>query len=142
MEEYTFAQFVKDNAILSGVFVALIAILIYTEFQMRTRKFSDVKPVDAVKLMNHKNAVVLDIRSEKEYKDGHIINAIHVPPEKIDTEIKKLGKNKDKPVITYCRSGNTSQQACKALEKQGFTSIHNLRGGLAAWERDGLPLNK
>ena len=142
MQEYTLGQFISENAIMCGVFAALIVILVVTEIQMRTRRFSDVKPADAVKLMNHSNAVVLDVRSVKDYQAGHIINAINVPLEQLANEIKKLGKNKEKPIITYCRSGNTSQRACKELEKEGFTAIHNLRGGIAAWERDGLPLSK
>lgn len=142
MEEYTLTQFIKDNTITVGIFAALVVILIYTEIQLRLRRFSDVKPVEAVRLMNKGNAVVLDVRSTQEYDKAHIINAVSAPMDKLESEIKKLSKNKEKPIITYCNTGQTSQRACKELEKNGFTAIHNLRGGITAWQRDGLPLNK
>jgi len=140
MPELSFSAFLQDHIFLSGTFVALAILLIYTEIQIRGRRFSEVKPAEAISLINHENAVVVDVRSEKEFAAGHIVNAVHVPLEKLEQDTKKLAKYKDKPLITYCRTGQTSQKACKKLESEGFTLIHNLRGGLMAWERENLPL--
>jgi len=142
MPELTFAQFLQDNMLSSGIFVAIAALLVYTEIQIRSRRFNEVKPNEAISLINHSHAIVVDVRSDAEYENGHIINAMNIPLDKLEQSTKKLSKYKEKPIIAYCRTGNTSQKACKALEKEGFSSIHNLKGGIAAWERDNLPTNK
>lgn len=142
MQELTISEFITNHSFLVGTFAALVTLLIYTEFQIRTRRFSEVKPSEAVALINRENAVIVDVRSQKEFEEGHIVNAINIPLEGFERDSTKLSKHKDKHVITYCRSGNTSQRACKQLEKEGFTTIHNLKGGVLAWERDNLPLTK
>lgn len=141
MYELTLSQFLQDHMVLSGLFVALAVLLVYTEIQIRTRRFNEVKPSEAVSLINHKNAVVVDVRSNDDFNKGHIINAINIPLERLEQDSKKLAKYKEKPVIIYCRTGQTSQKACKHLEKENFNFIHNLRGGLMTWERDNLPLS-
>lgn len=142
MEPLTLYEFIAKNAIIVGIFIAMIILFLYSEIQNRGRRFADVRPTEAVNLINRENAVVVDVRSQKEFAEGHILNAINVPIENFATEAKKLAKYKEKHVITYCRSGMSSQRACKELEKEGFTHIHNLRGGIVAWERDNLPLDR
>jgi rhodanese-related sulfurtransferase len=51
-----------------------------------------------------------------------------------------LRKYKEKPVIVYCESGSTGASAARVLSGQGFKQAYNLRGGLAAWRADNLPL--
>ena len=140
MPELSFSDFLREHMFMSGTFVALAVLLIYTEIQIRKRRFNVVRPTEAIQLINHKNAVIIDVRSNEEYANGHIINAIHMPLDQINQDSKKINKYKSKPIIAYCRTGNTSQRACKLLEQAGFESIHNLQGGIMAWERDNLPI--
>ncbi len=137
-----FSEFIANNPILSGLFAALIVMLIISEYQRYTRRFNEVSPLEAVNLINNQKAIVVDVRSEKDYQSGHLTNAINIPFQSIASDKKKLEKYKKKPLIIYCRSGNFSTQACKTLEKNGFETVHNLRGGVMAWERDNLFLVK
>lgn len=141
MQELTFTQFLQNHMFLTSLFVGLSVLLIYTEIQIRNRRYNEVKPSEAINLINHQNAVVIDVRSDKEFEQGHIINALNIPLDKLEQSSKKLSKYKDKAIIIYCRTGQTSQRACKQLEKDNFSKIHNLRGGLLSWERDSLPLS-
>jgi len=95
---------------------------------------------EAVHLINHKNALVVDVRTEKEYKEGHVMNALHVPLGMLDDRIQELQAYKNEAVVMVCRSGARSAQAATKLKRQGFTDVHNIGGGMLAWERVKLPI--
>lgn len=101
-----------------------------------------VGPQEAVMLFNHEDALVLDVREQSEWADGHIAKAKHIPLGKLKDKLSELEKFKDKPIIAVCRSGNRSAHACGLLKKAGFEKLHNLAGGMQAWESAGLPREK
>lgn len=106
------------------------------------RRFSGIKqigPQEAVLLMNHEDALVLDVREQSEFIDGHIAKARHIPLGGLAKRLDELEKYKDKPIIAVCRSGSRSGMACRTLRKAGFERLHNLDGGMIAWDRAGLP---
>ncbi len=79
------------------------------------------KPVD-FKALRAKGAVILDVRTPAEYKQGHIQGSINVP---LDTLSRKLGKlKKDKVIITCCASGMRSASAKSILQNKGFTAYN------------------
>ncbi len=94
---------------------------------------------EAVQLINHKNALVVDVRTEKEYQEGHVMNALHIPLGMLDDRIQELRAYKNDVVVMICRSGARSAQAATKLKKQGFANVHNVGGGMLAWERVKLP---
>jgi rhodanese-related sulfurtransferase len=96
-------------------------------------------PQEAVLLFNHEDALVLDVREQSEWSDGHIASAKHIPLGKLKDRLADLEKYKDKPIIAVCRSGNRSASACGILKKAGFEKLNNLSGGMQAWESAGLP---
>jgi rhodanese-related sulfurtransferase len=98
-----------------------------------------VGPQEAVLLFNHDDALVLDVREQSEWADGHITRAKHIPLGQIKNKLGELEKFKDKPIVVVCRSGNRSNTACGLLKKSGFENLHNLAGGMIAWEQAGLP---
>jgi len=101
-----------------------------------------IKPQDAVRLMNDENTVVLDVRLEKEFKEGHIIDAIHIPLGAIDTRIKEITDYKDHNVLLYCQTGMRSKQAGAVLKKHGFSTMHSIDGGINGWINANLPIDK
>jgi rhodanese-related sulfurtransferase len=108
-------------------------------------KLSGVKqisPQEAVMLFNHEDAVVLDVREPSEWADGHISRAKHIPMGQLKSRLSELEKFKGKPIVAVCRSGNRSGSACGMLKKAGFENLHNLAGGMIAWEQAGLPREK
>ena len=96
----------------------------------------------ATQLINRENAVILDVREDNEYRDGHIVNSVHIPLSYLKDRLKELEKYKGKPIIVGCRSGQRSSQACGVLKKQGYDAVYNLSGGIMAWKSDNLPLTK
>lgn len=136
------AEFVGNNLFLSMTFAALLAMLIVGEIKRKNGGSDQIGPIDATSMINHQNAVMLDVRKDDEYSQGAIVNAIHVPLEDLDNQIKKLEKYKSKTLITYCGNGSRSATACSKLKQHGFDSVFNLGGGIAAWQKDNLPLVK
>jgi rhodanese-related sulfurtransferase len=100
-----------------------------------------VGPQEAVMLFNH-DALMLDVRENSEYTDGHIPKAKHIPLGQLGKRLSELEKYKDKPIVAVCRSGNRSGHACGMLRKAGFENVHNLSGGIMAWEQAGFPKEK
>jgi len=80
-----------------------------------------------------KGMTILDTRSDKEYKQGHIPGAIHIELSDVGSKAKKL--RKDKEMLVYCQNGNRSIWAIKRLMGMGFTNLYNLKGGYGAWKR-------
>lgn len=140
MEQFT--EFVGNHLYLSMIFAALLTMLIVGELKRKSGGPGQVGPIEATSMINHQNAVVLDVRKDDEYSQGAIVNAIHIPLEEIDNQLKKIEKYKDKSIIVYCRTGSRSVSACSKLKKQGFDAVFNLGGGVMAWQKDNLPLVK
>lgn len=89
---------------------------------------------DALKLINDNNAIIIDVRTESEYSEGHINDAILLTLDTINESTAKDNINsKDSYVIVYCRSGNRSKQAQQALNDLGYTNVYNL-GSIDNWK--------
>ncbi|HHI92790.1 MAG TPA: rhodanese-like domain-containing protein [Gammaproteobacteria bacterium] len=132
-----FGQFVSGNWELFLALAIILFLLARTWFGPSAVVM--VLASEAVQLINHKNALVVDVRTEKEYQQGHVMNALHIPLGVLDDRIQELQAYKNDAVVLVCRSGARSAQAATKLKKQGFTNVHNIGGGMLAWERINLP---
>ena len=135
-------QFVIDNVFPISIAFLSGMMLFWSMFGNRIRGIKEVDSVAATQLINHKNALVLDVREESEYKAGHVLNAKLIPLGKLNERIGELEKYRDKPVVVVCRSGARSANACALLGKQGFVEVYNLAGGMIAWQKANLPVKK
>lgn len=100
----------------------------------------NVKPSEAITLINRSNAVVLDVRDDAEFANGHIPDAVHIPVADLEVRIGELKKYANKPILVYCQSGVRGGKACNILRKAEFTQLHHLQGGLNAWIDAKLPI--
>ncbi len=91
-------------------------------------------------LMNRSEAVVVDIRSADDFAKGHIIAAVSLPQADLDKAPDKLRKHSGKPVLVCCATGTTSGNAARQLRENGFEDARSIRGGLAAWRQENLPV--
>ena len=132
--------FVQNNFVL--ILVALISGGMLLWPLLSRRDGGEVGTLAAVQLINHQDALVLDVREDVEYDAGHIANAKHIPVGKIEGRLQELEKFKSKPIVVVCRSGMRSNRACPVLRKHGFTNVHNLEGGINAWQQASLPVVK
>ena len=135
-------EFVVHHWLLVAAAAAILILLIVTELKRKVLGFKDVAPDEAVRLINRENAVVLDVREDRDFEAGHIINAVHVPLGLLDARAAQLEKHKGRPIIVCCKAGQESAQAGVTLRGQGFDPVYKLGGGMAAWKSANLPLEK
>ena len=135
-------QFISNNIL--PVSIALISgtMLLWSVFGNRIRGIKEVDCTAALQLINHKNALLLDVREEGEYQLGHILNSTLIPLGQLNGRVNELEKYKERPIVVICRSGNRSGSACMTLGKHGFAQIYNLAGGITAWQKANLPVKK
>ena len=100
----------------------------------------DVEEFD--KLRSNKDNVVLDVRTEREFKAGHIPGAtnIDVNAPDFDEKVAKLDKNKT--YLVHCAAGGRSARACKKLESVGFKELYDLGPGFSGWQKANKPVEK
>lgn len=136
-------EFIGNHQILVMAFAALLSFTLYNEYRIATRRFPNLSPAMAVKMMNEdEDFVVLDVREASETANGKITNAIQIPVGSVVKRIGEIEQHKEKPVLVYCRTGARSAIACNHLTKAGFTKVYNLAGGITAWIDDHLPTSK
>jgi rhodanese-related sulfurtransferase len=137
-----FINFAIENWYL---FVMLAAILLLLAFDPAGRTVggaAKIDPAQLPQLQNRKSAVVVDIRNADEFENGHIEQALNLPLDSIETNLKKLNKHKGKPLILVCQSGARTAKAVGILKKNAFEELYVLDGGIASWSKDNLPLSK
>ena len=125
-----------------GIATAVAAALIVV-YEMRARaegQFS-VSPQELIRLMNQ-GALLLDLRPADQYQAGHLVGARQMSGEALLSAGETLKKHKEKTVVVYDDTGSLSAPAVRQLLAQGFTRAFTLRGGLAAWRADNLPLSR
>ncbi len=104
------------------------------------RKVSDEFEPSRVKERQDAGALLVDVREDFEYRDGHAPGARLIPLGKLSQQLPKLPK--DREVLFICRSGNRSGVATDLARRAGFTKAYNVRGGMIAWARAGLPIKR
>lgn len=137
------SEFIQNNLLLFAALAAVMVMLIKAELDHQANRGSFLSPSKAIRLMNNNDDIlILDIRTEADYKSGHINGAKNVPLNNFATSISGLSGSKNEPVLLYCNSGNTVTRAIKMLKKAGFEQVNNLEGGIAAWKEANMPLTK
>jgi rhodanese-related sulfurtransferase len=101
-----------------------------------------VSPHEALQMQTQKQAVIVDVRENDEWNSGHIAGAIHVPLSDLQNHLAELSKYQNSQLIVQCRSGARSAKAADILAKAGFTNVHNLAGGLNAWQKENLTIQQ
>jgi rhodanese-related sulfurtransferase len=109
----------------------------YTEAHYR-----EVTARDAAGVIANLDPLILDVRTEREFRGGHLEGAVLIPVQEIQRRVGELAGNEERPVLVYCRSGNRSTVAAKVLVDAGFEQVINLRKGIKEWNREGLPTVK
>lgn len=135
-------EFIGNHFILVALFLLAALMLISTEFSALTRRYRSVTPAELTRLVNRDNALLVDVSAHAEFEAGHIAGSKHVAMAQFDPENKDLTKVKELPVVLVCRNGPTSATAAAKLSAAGFTKVHWLDGGVAAWKAAELPLAK
>lgn len=137
------AQFLEFFGNHPGLFIALgvlLALFVANEVHGALTGGKRLSAPEAVRLINDRDPIILDVRTPADYKKGHLLNAVNVPLTKFDENLAAAGKDKSKPVLVYCALGGSSVAAAEKLKKNGYAEVYPLRGGLNAWLGSNLPV--
>lgn len=96
--------------------------------------------LEAVRLINDRDALVVDVRPATDYKKGHLLNALNIPLAKFGERAAEIGKDKSRPVIVYCALGASQVEAAAKLRVLGHAEVYQLKGGLNGWMSASLPV--
>ncbi len=132
-----FIEFATNHVGLVSIFFALLAALFFVD---KSRSGQSLSPQQATMLLNKGEATLVDLREQKEFSEGHIKGAKHIPFSRLKERLSEL--DRAKTVIFVDKSGQHSGMAGKMLKAEGFEHIARMAGGIAEWKNSNLPLVK
>ncbi len=131
-------EFATNHYLLSGAFLAALALLIFSESRRGGRSISNR---ELTALVNGSQAVIVDLRAHKDFATGHIVQALNIPFDKLAERMVELEKHKSNTIIVMDAIGQHAGAACRELKKAGFDAV-KLSGGISGWRGDNLPVVK
>ena len=135
-------QFVAHNWYLFVALAVVLFMLIGGTIKQVIYGVQHVSNPEAIRLVNHEKAVVVDVREPDEYRSGHIPNAISAPLSGLRGSLGQLEKYKSRPIIVCCRTSNRSARAAVTLRQNQFEHVQVLAGGFVGWQGENLPVEK
>ncbi|MFU8797849.1 MAG: rhodanese-like domain-containing protein [Gammaproteobacteria bacterium] len=142
MQSSQFITFFTAHWQLALLFLTCLLLLLGTEIRNRLFGVPQLSPLEVTQAMNRQAAILLDLRNQDPFSQGHILGAVNRPWSEFVKHIAALNFDKQKPIITICEHGQTASKAAAMLRKAGFIQPGSLRGGMTAWKSAGLPLAK
>jgi rhodanese-related sulfurtransferase len=132
-----FLEFLTQQWILA----AALSVVIIMLFMHETRKSGpSLSPQKAINMVNAEQGVFLDLRDAADYKQGHIVDAVHIPSAKLAERMAELEKYKNKPIILVCKMGQQASAAGKQLKGNNFEQVYKMTGGMMEWSNLQLPV--
>ena len=132
-------QFIIDNIFLIAIAFISGGMLVWPLIQ-KSAAGPALSSLDATRLINGKNAQIVDIRAAGDFAKGSLPNAKNIPAAAIKDRAAEL--KKERPVIVVCDAGNAAGKVAAQLRAAGLAEVYVLAGGLNAWREAGLPLRK
>ncbi|PFA62229.1 rhodanese [Bacillus sp. AFS015802] len=114
-----------------GFIVLAVLIFLYVMLKKPGKNSKQISTVELKSMLGDKNKQFIDVRTPGEFKQNHIKQFKNMPLQSLQQSAHTLSKEKE--VIVICQSGMRSANACKLLEKKGFTSLTNVKGGMNSW---------
>jgi rhodanese-related sulfurtransferase len=133
-------EFATKHPMLVMGFVAVLALLVWTELKRKVQGLKELSPMLAVAWINDPKAVIVDVSAVADFNKGHIVNARNISLSRTaepDAEVLKLKQSK---VLVVCKTGQTATQAAVNLKKAGITDLAVLKGGMGQWLSDQYPV--
>ena len=106
------------------------------------RNVTEIPPAEAAVKSQHGEAVLVDVREESEWRQGHAQNATHLSRGVIEVEIEEKIPDPKRSIICYCGGGSRSALVAESLQKMGYENVFSMTGGFGAWKEAGLPTNR
>lgn len=136
------STFTLNHWTLSLALLIVLILIFFEEIKHRQSGGHRLSPQTATYLINREHASIIDLRDKDLFEKGHISHAMHFSQSDIMNQLNKIQKLKNKPIILVDTTGHHSVLVRAKLQKEGFTHLYVLSGGINAWKEAGLPLTK
>lgn len=134
-------DYLQKHPFLASLAVAMVLAVLAFELRNRRLSYAAVRSQEFIQLMNQ-GAQLYDIREGSAFAAGHINGAKHLDPGQHATAADALKRFRDRLLVLCCEDGSSSTALTRQLHASGFTKVFSLRGGLASWRAEGLPLTR
>ncbi|MFT5397206.1 MAG: rhodanese-related sulfurtransferase [Gammaproteobacteria bacterium] len=135
-------EFVGNHLFLFSLLVSILMLLIWNLYGDMLSGAKLLLPDEVTRLINREDAKVVDLRTQKEFENGHIIDAINISADQLSGQLDKLKKHKESGIIFCCASGSVSTKEARKLMNEGYEKVFSLKGGILSWQSANLPLTK
>lgn len=132
-----FLEFLAQQWMLVGALLVTVLMLVMHESR---RSGPSLSPQQAINLVNAEQGVFLDLRDGGDFKQGHIVDALHIPAAKLGERMAELEKYRDRPIVLVCKMGQQSATAGKQLRAGGYDKVYKMSGGMMEWGNLQLPV--
>jgi rhodanese-related sulfurtransferase len=133
-------EFFHNHPLLFAAVAVVLVLLIVNEVVGSLAGEKRLGTTDAVRLINDRDALIVDLRPAADFKRGHLLNAVNLPFAKLEEKASELGKDKARPILLICALGSTAAQAVPKLKKLGHAEVYPLSGGINNWLGASLPV--
>lgn len=142
MQQYAqYLEFIKNHWLLVLAFFILLGVIIFEESRSKGGG-KGIAPQKALDLINHENALIIDLRDQHLFMNGHILGSVHIFAKDSAEIIKKIEMYKGRAIILLGKDDNSAVSLQTKLRKEGFADVYVLQGGITAWKNASLPVTK
>jgi rhodanese-related sulfurtransferase len=132
-----FLDFLADHYLLTSAAVLLAIAIALVEAKRAFKPWRDIGPFELSQAVNS-GALLIDVRGDKPFREGHIAGARRSEVADVESALKNAAK--EDAIVLYCETGSVSDKAAEKLALAGYRKVATLRGGLATWRTENLPL--
>ena len=135
-------EFVGNHLFLFSLLVSILMLLIWNLFGDMLSGVKLLLPEEVTRRINREDAKVIDLRTQKEFEKGHIIDAINISVDQLSGQLDKLKKYEENGIIFCFATGAVSTKEARKLMGEGYEKVYSLKGGILSWQSANLPLTK
>jgi len=103
------------------------------------KNITEIRPTDAAAKMKSGDTVIVDVREQDEWDQGHIPDAIHINRGMLELDIEERVPDLNTTIVCHCGGGGRGALAAESLQKMGYKNVRSMAGGFKAWKSAGLP---
>lgn len=130
----------KRKSVTPAIIASVIALVLISGVVMSLGNAKDISQEALQERMKSPyDTLILDVRTEREYNNGHVPGAINIPHKELHDRLDELKPHKGKSIVLYCESGRRAGIATELLEQAGFSKLLHLKGDMKAWRNARLP---
>ena len=135
-----YLEFIAAHPFVFAALALVVGLIIANEVHGGLTGGKRLSAPEAVRLINDREPLIVDVRGAADFKRSHLLNALNIPLAKLEERAGELGRDKRRPILIYDALGGGAGEAAEKLKKLGHAEAYPLRGGFNGWLGASLPV--